>query len=63
MSADELNESLIQLKLIRARAAKMLGVSLRTVQGWTGGEYPVPEPVAKLIRCYVQHPELMEKTK
>jgi hypothetical protein len=43
-----------RLGLSQERAGDWLGVGRRTSQGWALGEYPVPEPVAKLLRLMVR---------
>lgn len=40
--------------LSQERAGEWLGISPRTSQGYALGEYPVPEPVAKLLRLVVR---------
>lgn len=42
------------LGLSQERAGLWLGVGKRTSQGWALGEYPVPEPVAKLLRLMIR---------
>jgi hypothetical protein len=46
--------ALAALGLSQERAGDWLGVGRRTSQGWALGEYPVPEPVAKLLRLCVK---------
>lgn len=45
-----------KLGLTRAgkATAQALGVTVRAVQGYAAGG-KIPEPVAKLLRCYVEH--------
>lgn len=42
------------LGLSQERAGGWLGISPRASQGYALGEYPVPEPVAKLLRLCVR---------
>lgn len=42
------------LDLSQERAGVWLGIGKRTSQGYALGEYPVPEPVAKLLRLCVK---------
>ena len=42
------------LALSQERAGDWLGIGRRTSQGYALGEYPVPEPVAKLLRLCVK---------
>lgn len=58
MEADELREALRRLDLTQQEAADLLGVSLRSVQGWATGERSVPEPAARLVRTWIQRPDV-----
>lgn len=42
------------LGLTQVKAGTWLGISPRTSQGYALGEYPIPEPVAKLLRLCVE---------
>lgn len=42
------------LHLSQERAGEWLGIAPRTSQGYALGEYPVPEPTAKLLRLCVR---------
>jgi hypothetical protein len=42
------------LGLAQEAAGDWLGIGRRTSQGYALGEYPVPEPVAKLLRLCVK---------
>jgi hypothetical protein len=42
------------LGLSQERAGDWLGIGRRTSQGYALGEYPVPEPVAKLLRLCIR---------
>jgi hypothetical protein len=42
------------ISLSQERAGDWLGIGKRTSQGYALGEYPVPEPVAKLLRLMVR---------
>jgi hypothetical protein len=46
------------LGLTQHRAGDWLGIGHRTSQGYALGEYPVPEPTAKLLRLCVRLREL-----
>ena len=41
------------LGLSQERAGDWLGIGRRTSQGYALGEYPVPEPIAKLLRLCI----------
>jgi hypothetical protein len=43
-----------KLGLSQHRAGTWLGIGRRTSQGYALGEYPVPEPVAILLRLMVR---------
>ena len=42
------------LGLSQERAGDWLGIGRRTSQGYPLGEYPVPEPTAKLLRLCIK---------
>jgi len=48
MSPPELRTWRKRLSLTQAEAAALLGVGLRAVQRWEGGERKIPGPIAKL---------------
>jgi DNA-binding transcriptional regulator YiaG len=54
MSPAQFKAAIAALGLSQERAGDWLGVGRRTSQGWALGEYPVPEPVAKLLRICVK---------
>lgn len=54
MTPAQYKAAIKSLGLSQERAGDWLGVSPRTSQGWSIGEYPVPEPVAKLLRLCVK---------
>jgi hypothetical protein len=54
MTAEEYRDTLATLNLTQLRAADALGISLRTSQAYAIGEYPVPEPVARLLKLMVK---------
>lgn len=59
MTATELRDALDRLDLTQREAAEALGVSLRTVQSWVGGEHEIPGPAARLVRLWTRHPEII----
>jgi hypothetical protein len=54
MTPSQYKAAIAALGLSQERAGDWLGVGRRTSQGWALGEYPVPEPVAKLLRLCVK---------
>jgi DNA-binding transcriptional regulator YiaG len=54
MTPSQYKSAIETLGLSQERAGDWLGVGRRTSQGWAIGEYPVPEPVAKLLRLMVR---------
>jgi hypothetical protein len=50
MSPLQYKAAIKMLGLSQHRAADWLGIGRRTSQGYALGEYPVPEPIAKLLR-------------
>ena len=54
MTATQYRAAIASLGLSQERAGDWLGISPRTSQGYALGEYPVPEPVAKLLRLVVK---------
>jgi hypothetical protein len=50
MTPNQYRAAIAALGLSQERAGVWLGVGKRTSQGWALGEYPVPEPVAILLR-------------
>ncbi len=54
MTPAQYKTAIAKLGLSQQRAGDWLGVGQRTSQGWALGEYPVPEPVAKLLRLMVK---------
>lgn len=54
MTPNQYKTAIATLGLSQERAGDWLGVGRRTSQGWALGEYPVPEPVAKLLRLCVR---------
>lgn len=42
------------------KAARNLGVTLRTVQYWEAGEVPIPETVQRLMRAMAEHEKVFE---
>jgi len=54
MTPTQYKAALKALELSQQRAGDWLGIGRRTSQGYALGEYPVPEPVAKLLRLMVK---------
>lgn len=57
MTADEIRARLKELGLSQTDAARLMGVTDRTVRRWcVDGD--VPEPIAHLLDAWSRHPEL-----
>jgi hypothetical protein len=54
MTPKQYKDAIKTLGLSQQRAGEWLGVAPRTSQGYALGEYPVPEPIAKLLRLMVK---------
>lgn len=54
MTPPQYKAAIKALGLSQERAGDWLGIGRRTSQGYALGEYPVPEPVAKLLRLCVK---------
>lgn len=54
MTPTQYKAALKALGLSQHLAGDWLGIGRRTSQGYALGEYPVPEPVAKLLRLVVE---------
>lgn len=54
MTSTQYKKAINTLGLSQERAGDWLGIGRRTSQGYAIGEYPVPEPVAKLLRLCVK---------
>ena len=54
MTPTQYRAALKALGLSQHRAADWLGIGRRTSQGFALGEYPIPEPVAKLLRLVIK---------
>lgn len=54
MTPAEYKAAIKELGLSQERAGVWLGIGKRTSQGYALGEYPVPEPVAKLLRLCIR---------
>ncbi len=54
MTPTQYRAAIKSLSLSQERAGDFLGIGRRTSQGYALGEYPVPEPVAKLLRLVVR---------
>ncbi len=53
MTPRQLTEALRRLGLSQVAAARLLGVSARTVRYWIAGTYPIPEAVSLLLRTWL----------
>lgn len=54
MTPTQYRAAIRTLGLSQERAGDWLGIGRRTSQGYALGEYPVPEPVAKLLRLMIK---------
>lgn len=54
MTPNQYRAAIKALKLSQERAGDWLGIGRRTSQGYALGEYPVPEPTAKLLRLMIR---------
>lgn len=54
MTPHQYKAAIKALGLSQQRAGDWLGIGRRTSQGYALGEYPVPKPVAKLLRLCVK---------
>jgi hypothetical protein len=54
MTSIQYKAAIKALGLSQQRAGDWLGIGRRTSQGYALGEYPVPEPVAKLLRLMIK---------
>lgn len=54
MTPTQYKAAIKALGLAQEPAGIWLGIGKRTSQGYALGEYPVPEPVAKLLRLCVK---------
>jgi hypothetical protein len=54
MTPTQYRTAIEKLGLSQVRAARFLGIAVRTSQGYALGEYPVPEAIAKLLRLMVR---------
>jgi hypothetical protein len=54
MTPNQYKAAINTLGLSQERAGVWLGIGKRTSQGYALGEYPVPEPVAKLLRLMIK---------
>jgi hypothetical protein len=53
MTANQYKAAIKRLGLTQVAAGRWLGISPRQSQSYAIGEYPVPEPVAKLLRLCI----------
>ena len=53
MTATQYKAAIKHLGLSQVAAGRWLGISKRQSQSYAIGEYPVPEPVAKLLRLMI----------
>lgn len=61
MTNEQYRQCLADLNLTPAsqRTARALGVSVRQAQRFHAGFAPIPEPIALLLRVYIDHPTLI----
>jgi hypothetical protein len=55
MSGEELKQALVALYGgwgWQTKAAEALGVDASSIRRWTGGQIPVPGPVAAAVNCF-----------
>jgi hypothetical protein len=53
MTAQQFRQALKRLGFTQVAAARELGVDPRTVRKWVGAERRIPEPVAILLRTWL----------
>ena len=63
MTPKQYKAAIKRLSLSQERAGDWLGIGRRTSQGYALGEYPVPEPTAKLLRLMIKLKLEPEKVK
>lgn len=54
MTPTQYRAAIKTLGLSQERAGDWLGIGRRTSQGYALGEYPVPEPIAMLLRLVIR---------
>ena len=54
MTPHQYKAAIKALGLSQERAGDWLGIGRRTSQGYALGEYPVPEPIAKLLKLMIK---------
>ena len=54
MTPNQYRAAIAALGLSQEGAGRWLGISPRASQGYALGEYPVPEPTAKLLRLVIR---------
>lgn len=54
MTPNQYKAAIRKLNLSQESAGHWLGIAPRTSQGYAMGEYPVPEPTAKLLRLMLK---------
>lgn len=57
MTPRQLRAALKRLGLNQVALARAVGVTPRAVRFWLAGTYPVPEPVVRLVRTWLAHPD------
>lgn len=55
MTAEEINAILDRLKMRQMDLAVLASVTARSVNNWTSGRWPVPRPIAILLRAIDQN--------
>lgn len=55
MTAEEINAILDRLRMRQMDLAVLASVTTRSVNNWTSGRWPVPRPIAILLRAIDQN--------
>jgi DNA-binding transcriptional regulator YiaG len=58
MTPATLRATLVRLSLTQGAAARLLGVSPRTIRHWLSGDREMPEPAARLLDALGAIPDL-----
>jgi DNA-binding transcriptional regulator YiaG len=59
MTPKQLRIVLKRLGLTQVAAAHALGVAPRTMRQWIANDARIPEPAARLLATWVDHPQLL----
>ena len=52
-------DTLTSLSISQRRLGRLLGVDKNTTNRWATGACAIPQPVALLLRIWVEHPDMM----